>query len=908
MAQNPFARRMLFTFAIFFAVGIALGRYLLHSAALPVSIGAAAAGFLLLAGRGLADRRRTAHGKPSRRFAAKRGRWLCIALLALGLGGLYLLARQQVYLRNGDAWADRPLTLEGRISSAVSAGDGSSSFTMDGLAADGTPLPGRLRVFVSHESAKTWRQGDWLRLHDVRLQEPQPQRNPGGYDGRITNWARGALGQLSNPDRVDWMGHGAGLFQRLEDVPAALRERMLGFLREDLPPESFGALKGMLFGDAGEMDEGWLDAYRATGVAHVLAVSGLHVGIVAAALDWLCKRLFRSFSRRGAGPGPAADPDAPARDAEEMESPHARALVMAKGETVSSSPDVHAPGDGGNGLAAAYAHDLREDAARVAARRRDWAAFLLVLAATVFYGAMCGFRTSVVRAILLFAMLRLAGLLGERGDGLTSLGFAGLVILLGNPFDLFSPGFQMSFGAVLGLMLFTGPIRILLDRIPLGGTEGGKAGGMRRLLPKIWCWAKGAAAASLAAQIGIVPAQLSFFGTLPLLSVFLNLLVIPIASFTVVAGLLAGLLGSAVPLLGALPLGMATLGLKGMNALALTAAKIPGSLVALGRPDALMLLGFAAGCIALLLYRKTQRRARWGMVLAAAFLCLASLGLDAYVAANRMEMVFLDVGQGDACYVRQGNRRMLIDGGARHSWPDGRGGEIRADYGKSAVLPFLRGEGVRHLDVMLVSHGDSDHCGGLLSVLQNVDVGLLVTGPVPTNGEEDTGKNGGQSPYRELLAEAERRGVPRVELLAGDGFGFGNGRAEILWPEGPMEDSNEGSLVLMLRYADGCGLFTGDAGISSEESYAPDLGAVDVLKVSHHGSKGGSGETLLEEIHPQLSVISAGQNNRYGHPAPELLARLDAAGSSILDTAQYGAVTVYIQKNGSMAVETMKQP
>lgn len=883
MAQNLFARRTLFTFAVFFAVGIALGYYLLRPIALWASLAAVGAGLAAIIWRALSarkQRRALRRQGGSQQGAAlplrDRGRWLRVSLLALGLGGLYLLARQQGYAQESAAWANRRLTLEGRIASVVSSGDGSSSFTMDHLSEGGTRLPGRLRVFVSHQAAESWRQGDWLRLHDVILDEPQSQRNPGGYDGRLTSWAKGALWQLSNPGHVDWMGHPDGLLQGMADLPAALRARMLGVLREGLPGDSYGALKGMLFGDVAEMDEGWLDAYRATGAAHVLAVSGLHVGIVAAALDWLCRRLFRLLAGGRKGLAGAA------------EAPHALEL---------------------DELAAAYAQDVREDAARLAARRRDWAVFLLVLGATVFYGAMCGFRTSVIRAVLLFAMLRLAGLLGERGDGLTALGFAGLIILFINPFDLFGAGFQLSFGAVLGLMLFTRPIRSLLDRIPL--KERADASKVGRFLGMLWRGIKAGASASLAAQIGIMPAQLSFFGTLPLLSVFLNLLVIPLASFAVVAGLLGGLLGSMAAPLGTLPLCLAKLALDGMNALTLTAAKIPGSTVVLGRPDALMLTAFAAGCGALLSFRKKQRRWRRGLLAAGALLCLASLGLDAFVAGHRLEMTFLDVGQGDACYVRQGKWRMLIDGGARHSWRTGsedRAGTFSVDYGRSAVLPFLRGEGVRYLDVMLVSHGDSDHCGGLLAVLQNVDVGLLVTGPeLSDEGAEETRDGEGLSAYRELLLEAERRGVPRVQLRAGDGFDLGHARVELLWPTGPTEDSNEGSLVLLLSYADGRSLFTGDAGIASEQSYAPGLGAVDVLKVSHHGSKGGSGETLLAEIRPQLSVISAGKNNRYGHPAPELLARLSAVGGDILDTAQYGAVTVYMHKDGRMRVETMKK-
>lgn len=800
MAQNPFRRRALFTCSAFFAVGIVLGNGLLPAAA-------RIAGWVaLLAGVGC--------GLFVWRKRIVDWRWLAVGLIALGAGSLYLLAWQSYYDSLAKGWPEGSYTLEGRILSPVTRGDGSSSFYFGDLEEDGSGKPGKIRVFVSHEAADSWRQGDRLRMVNVETEQPQGRRNPGGYDPRMTIWANGAQVQVSNPRQVCWLGHDFGLL----DAPDMLRERMLAYLRQDMDGREFGALKGMLFGDVADMDEGWLEAYRATGVAHVLAVSGLHVGIVATALEALFKKL-----------------------------PWKRL------------------------------------------------AFLLTLLATIFYGAMCGFRPSVLRAILLFALSRVAGLIGEKNDSLTSLGAAALLLLLLNPFQLFGAGFLLSFSAVLGLILFSKPILLLLGKIPI--TPNGWGG-------KLWRWVKTAMAASAAAQLGIMPVQLAFFGTLPLFSVFLNLFVIPLASAAVVLGLAAGLLGSVAPFLGALPRLLATLCLRAMNALTLAAADIPGGLIALGYPDALFLTGFFALCAALLLYRPKQMRWRRRLLVLGTLLCIASPALDALIARQRMEVVFLDVGQGDAAYLRQGQRRMLVDGGARLRYTDNMGRETSMDYGKRAVLPFLRGQGVNYLDAMVVSHGDSDHCGGLLAVLENLEVGLLVTGPDRPEAEED----GTLDPYGELLAAAEARGVPRVILGEGDAFDLGNARVTALWPREAGENSNENSLVLVVDYGESRSLFTGDAGLDSEENYAPGMGEIDLLKVSHHGSKGGTGEAFLAEGRPLLSVISAGANNRYGHPAPEVLARLAASGSVVLDTASYGAVTVFLTEEGSMSLRTEKAP
>ncbi|MCR4721012.1 MAG: MBL fold metallo-hydrolase [Lachnospiraceae bacterium] len=236
-----------------------------------------------------------------------------------------------------------------------------------------------------------------------------------------------------------------------------------------------------------------------------------------------------------------------------------------------------------------------------------------------------------------------------------------------------------------------------------------------------------------------------------------------------------------------------------------------------------------------------------------------------------LEVHFLDVGQGDAALLMCGGEAMLIDAGSNDS----------ADY----VEKYLRGQGVEKLKYAVGTHFDSDHVGGLDEILKSFRVETLM---VPDQ-ERDT------KSYRDVVKsfdKAEKTVNPKV----GETYTFGDATITVFAPvRNDYEESNDFSIVLRIDHGEDSFLFTGDAQEESEkEMLASDMDlSVDVLKVSHHGSKKSSIRQFLEAVKPRFAVISCAKDNDYGHPHAPVLKRLRILGAKLYRTDEQGTVVCY---------------
>lgn len=244
---------------------------------------------------------------------------------------------------------------------------------------------------------------------------------------------------------------------------------------------------------------------------------------------------------------------------------------------------------------------------------------------------------------------------------------------------------------------------------------------------------------------------------------------------------------------------------------------------------------------------------------------------------EKLHLIFCDVGQGDASLIVKGDFQMLIDTGPKN------GGVMEC---LSKHVPFWD----RSLEVFVNTHPQEDHLGDLAAVLNHYEIGEVVL-----SSEEPAGKNT-QSVYK--MIEANK--IKRVIAQKGDRLRYGELYFDVLWPAektsaailGAVSDDNAGSLVLVMGYPGFSALFTGDIGTDQELALDESgvLTAVEVLKVAHHGSKYSSSMIFDEKVRPKWAVVSVGEKNSYGHPAPEILKRFDILGSSILRTDQNGEV------------------
>lgn len=494
------------------------------------------------------------------------------------------------------------------------------------------------------------------------------------------------------------------------------------------------------------------------------------------------------------------------------------------------------------------------------------------------YVVMIGITVSVARALIMFLFRVGADMTGRKYDGATALGAAAAVILICRPLYLYDGGFWMSFGAVLAMTM----ILPLFRGLPVQG---------------FW--------ASLSVNLLLLPVILRCFFEIPIYAVFLNLYVIPLLSVL----LLLGMAGSAVclvfPMPGALILRMAGVILSVYETGCTWTLWIPGARWITGMPEWYGVLGYYLflGIVLILEFRRRKkkeekrnhrRRFLYGLI------WMTGLWLMCCRSGERgsVEIAVLDVGQGDCIFI-QGpeGKHYLVDGGSSDV----------DQVGRYRIEPFLKSQGAGRIDYVLVSHGDEDHINGIRELIERRDVGIQIEKLVlPVRQVWD-------DRLLELEGEAQRAGIAVYEMSPGDVLAEEELRIVCLAPDGNegLEPGNETSMVLAVRYGVFDMLLTGDVEGEGEECLTEVLrrngaaGSWDVLKAAHHGSDSSSSQAFIDVVRPEYTLISAGTDNPYGHPAPAVLERLRASGSRILTTQDLGAILIQV-RDGRMFLRRMK--
>ncbi|MGH7528671.1 MAG: ComEC/Rec2 family competence protein, partial [Gemmatimonadales bacterium] len=391
-------------------------------------------------------------------------------------------------------------------------------------------------------------------------------------------------------------------------------------------------------------------------------------------------------------------------------------------------------------------------------------------------------------------------------------------------------------------------------------------------------------ASSVGATLATAPITAMALGTVAMAGLALNFVAIPLAAVAV-PGVTASLLLE--PLWPGLARALAAGAGLALHLLELAAglgAAIPGGHTLCEPGDFRSALPWTLGLGAALWAMRRRntpaeaaRRFGWvGTVVLWAGL-LRGLPVGSADSGRELALHFLDVGQGDGAVLRTPRGHwVLIDAG-----PAGE----RSDAGRRVVAPFLARQGARRLVVAVVSHAHADHLGGLSSVLKRFRTGLVL----------EPGVLADDPLYTQFLTGLASSGVPWHPGRAGERFGLDGVTFTLLHPDpawaGWGEDLNEDSLVLLVEYGGFQALFSGDAGFAAEEAMRGRVGAVDLLKVGHHGSRGSTGAEWLDSLRPKAAVISVGRND-YGHPSPEALSRLAARGVTVRRTDRDGTIGV----------------
>lgn len=511
------------------------------------------------------------------------------------------------------------------------------------------------------------------------------------------------------------------------------------------------------------------------------------------------------------------------------------------------------------------------------------------LAALALYLALVGAPASIARAGVALAAYLLARPLRRRFDAGNGLGLALLVLLALDPEDLWDAGLTLSFGATAGLIFL---LPILRDRLfPRSPRRLGFLVDPLRV--------------TLAASWPLVPLEAALFGAVPVAGPIANLLLVPATSL-----LLA--LHVAVLALSSVPWDLLFLPSPGPDAAAAasllaraTLAAVRASARALPPPFVVPAAWapfaalYALATVALI---RPPRALRGVHALLLPIAALVAVGIPTRAP---LRVTLFDVGQGDAILVEAGASRVLVDAGPRWSgW----------DAGARVVAPALRAAGIRRLDALVLSHGDADHCGGAAAVLDAVPARVLFepdADAAPRTrthaGVRDAAARGGAA-SRTLAAGDRLRLAPRGAPRAGERGSASIAAARVLHPPrspavAPAQaHGNARSIVLDVALGSVHVLLTGDLPAEEEARLVAAGGAPRgaILKVAHHGSRGSSAEAFLAAVRPPAALVSAGARNRYGHPHPEALARLEAVGARVLRTDRDGALV--IEADGARAI------
>ncbi|MCR5303726.1 MAG: DNA internalization-related competence protein ComEC/Rec2 [Lachnospiraceae bacterium] len=514
------------------------------------------------------------------------------------------------------------------------------------------------------------------------------------------------------------------------------------------------------------------------------------------------------------------------------------------------------------------------------------------------YGQMCGSSASAVRAITMFSIRMGAVLLHRTYDLLTALTAAALMILASSPLYITQAGFLFSFSAVFAV----GAVSPVTDDIlMLRGIKGRR----KKLI----------SAFSSGADIALItlPIHTGFYYSFPVISLVINLIVIPLMTVVMAGAIVSMALGAVFLPLAFLPAFPVKMILRLYEGLCTLGDMMPVNNVITGCPAPFrIVIYYALISIPLIFHRDHSPATFLTTVLAAASLLV-------FRPCTGFGMTFLDVGQGDCIYITDGRGTdILTDGGST----------TEMSPGERIIEPFLKYNGIDELDCVFITHLDADHYNGIMEMIEMSGAGCVKIKQILLN--ECVVQNGGEK-LKELSDLCDSLDIPLRTISKGDMVNAGDLTVRCLYPESTRkrqdlkgrsalegtkgspypsdgnEDMNSLSTVLRVEYRDFTCLLTGDIQDTGEEKLTEIIRSeegfrdTDILKVAHHGSKNSTPAEFLELTKPAVSIISAGKDNSYGHPHRETLKRLDDAGSLIYSTKEYGAISVTLSNENESA-------
>ncbi|MDY0082506.1 MAG: DNA internalization-related competence protein ComEC/Rec2 [Ignavibacteriaceae bacterium] len=569
----------------------------------------------------------------------------------------------------------------------------------------------------------------------------------------------------------------------------SIRKSIDSKIKELHNPETAGLLRGLILADRSEISFETKTEFINTGVIHVLAVSGLHVGYILIIVVFAFGR-FGIYTRAS-----------------------------------------------------------------------------LTILALLFFMMLTGASPSVTRATIMSIILIIAFVTNRSTNLLNSVSLAAIIILLFNPYELFNPGFQLSFSAVISIAVIYPVFQKSINNLII------KFNWVKKILLFT--------VVSLSAQIGTLPFTLAYFSKLSVIAVLTNLIVIPAIGFILGIGIITIIIGYFSVFLASYFAAANDLLTFLLTGLISFAGKLEFSFLWIRNYslyDSLVYYGFLS-IVLLALYRshKILFKLSITLIALASILFYSSFDDSNLLTENKLNILMIDVGQGDSFLLKFPNgKTALIDAGEADPY---------IDNGERIIMPLLDHLGIDKIDYGFISHLDSDHYGGFISLIYYGRI-KEVYRPLPDSSKKSLRL---EIFLKDMNVKAYHYDKSILEI----------GNTKIYIMNNPYSkyyqylSSNDKSGILKVVYGDNSFLFVGDCEYQGEYYLASDFSQVlksDVLKVGHHGSKTGSSEAFLNLVLPKYALISAGIKNKFNHPSEKVLESLQKINSEILRTDLSGAV------------------
>lgn len=675
------------------------------------------------------------------------------------------------------------------------------------------------RIFVNTEKIPNVKIGNIIKVRG-KLRQFEEAANKGNFDSKKYYLSLGFYGKIEAGTIEVINSDYSGIRQGLYEMRMEIIERMEKLCSDNKGIFSIinnknGIIGAIILGDKTDLDSDIKELYSVSGIAHILAISGLHISFIGMAIYRLLRRRFRFLF----------------------------------------SAAVSIP---------------------------------VVLS----FGIMSGFGISTIRAIIMFILKIIGEVLGRKYDAITAISLAGLVLLVQNPFVVCNSGFQMSFGAIIAIVLILPIVEEILN------TD-------NKIIKVL--------SANFTISLVMNPILAWNYYELPTFSFLLNIVVVPLMSVVIVSSIV-GIFCSCImfgfgkvvifPGCGILELYTFLCNIINKSSVASIVVGQPKVTIIIVYYAILLVVLFGLKNIrtkytraekerniikketGLVLEKKAKKERRIkGQNVKLRLACIAGFlllnCLIYYIPNPGFYITFINVGQGDGILIHGDNgTKVMVDGGSTSE----------KQVAKNCIVPYLKAEGIGTIDYSIITHTDKDHISGILEILENnnsnrIRIKNLVMPDI--NMKDDT--------YNELIEKAKLKKINVLYIKKGDTLSLGKTKIKCIYPETTTtaSDKNDYCTVLSVKNKTSKILLTGDISKEIEEKIKDDIEEnYTVLKVAHHGSNYSSSEKFLKKVNPKYSIISVGKNNSYGHPGNETMERLRKQGGVIYRTDEKGGITI----------------